>query len=129
MYLDWIEDPDKDKCSKCWLKEEYCFCEQMPDPKLKHKLVCYMAVNEIKRHMSSNTGKIIPLWGGHLICEGANDDEKILKSLICQEKTPVILFPADDAVPISTFKNKGELMIIALDGSWKEAKRMNGKLS
>ena len=50
MYLDWIEDPDKDKCSKCWLKEEYCFCEQMPDPKLKHKLVCYMAVNEIKRH-------------------------------------------------------------------------------
>ena len=82
MYLDWVNDEDKEKCSRCWLKEEYCFCEKMPDPKLRHKLVCYMAVNEIKKHMSSNTGKIIPLWGGQLICEGAYDDERRLKSIL-----------------------------------------------
>ena len=128
MYLDWVNDEDKEKCSRCWLKEEYCFCEKMPDPKLRHKLVCYMAVNEIKKHMSSNTGKIIPLWGGQLICEGAYDDERRLKSILSSSQNPVILFPADNAVPITNFKNKGELTIIALDGSWKEAKRMNGKL-
>ena len=48
-----------------------------------------------------------------------------MDKLIKEAENPVILFPSSDAVPASSIKDQGNLLIIVLDGSWKDAKRMN----
>ena len=72
---------------------------------------------------------MVMLWGGDLICEGVKEDESKLEKLIKEAATPVILFSSADAVSPTCLKGEGPLLIIVLDGSWNEAKRMNAKLN
>ena len=44
--------------------------------------MCYIGNREICHHDSSNTGKLLLLWGGVLIVEGVKKDEKRLDQLI-----------------------------------------------
>ena len=45
--------------------------------------------------------------------------------MIEDHKSPLVLFPSSDAVTGAQVQDKGPHLIIVLDGSWKEAKRMN----
>ena len=35
VYQKWFDNPGN-KCNKCWLMKDNCFCNDLPDPKLRH---------------------------------------------------------------------------------------------
>ena len=109
------------------MMKDNCFCNELPNPKLRHEIVLYIGNREISHHHSSNTGKLLLMWGGTLIIEGVEKDENLLDELIAQHKKPVVLFPTTDAITGNQLvqKTNEPLLIIVLDGSWNEAKRMN----
>ena len=58
--------------------KDNCFCNELPESNLKHEVVLYAGNKEIKHHHSSNTGKLLLMWGAKLIIEGVSDDERLL---------------------------------------------------
>jgi DTW domain-containing protein YfiP len=129
IFDNFIASPG-DRCSRCWMQQQYCFCEALPAViNVRHSFVLYISGKELSAHASSNTGKLLVMWGGTLICEGVPNDETKLEELL-QDKSrrPVVLFPSRDATPASptlTSNDINPLLIIALDGSWRHASRMN----
>lgn len=107
---------------------EHCFCAALPDPALRHELVLYSASKEVARHAASNTGKLVLLWGGALVCEGVEEDEAWLAERIREAEHPVVLFPASGAVRARDVREKQRLLVVVLDGSWKDAKRLNARV-
>ena len=127
MYEEFAAAPGE-KCARCWMLAEHCFCAALPDPALRHELVLYSASKEVARHAASNTGKLVLLWGGALVCEGVEEDEAWLAERIREAEHPVVLFPASGAVRARDVGGKQRLLVVVLDGSWKDAKRLNARV-
>lgn len=131
-YDAWRHSQPARVCASCWMQRACCFCAALPPPGLRHKFVLYISARELAAHASSNTGKLLLMWGGELICEGVPEDEARLDELLgSAESTPVVLFPTADAAPGSPALVSAAappLRVILLDGNWRAATRMNARI-
>tara|TARA_B110000208_G_C11645492_1_gene386061 strand:+ start:211 stop:942 length:732 start_codon:yes stop_codon:yes gene_type:complete len=120
----------------------HCFCDGfLPHAKAatQHSLLLYAASKELAAHASSNTGKLVLMWGGELVCEGVDADEARLDAWLRDAKRPVVLFPSSDATVASRTEGHallqgvgcgdGPLSIVVLDASWRGARRMNARIN
>ena len=126
----WRSAPGQ-RCSTCWMtRSSGCFCAGFDArAAAPHSLLLYCASKELASHASSNTGKLVLMWGGTLIVEGVDEDEERLDAWLRDAANPVVLFPSGEAVPASpALASDGPLSIVVIDASWRGARRMNERI-
>jgi DTW domain-containing protein YfiP len=119
------------RCATCWMtKTTGCFCDAFPaGAAAPHSLLLYCASKELAAHASSNTGKLVLMWGGTLIVEGVEEDEAIFDVWLRDAVNPVVLFPSAEAMPASpALVSDGPLSVVVIDASWRGARRMNDRI-
>jgi DTW domain-containing protein YfiP len=134
-------------CDYCWAREEFCMCGKFKvanwtGVKKNIELVFLMTYREFYR--SSNTAKVVlnTLPNTKFLLKGLPIHDEILKNMLVTDdthevyvmfpstgslpihKTPLVLQPTDQVVDGIVDDNK-KYTIIVLDGTWREARRMN----
>lgn len=119
-------------CSTCWLLPGACVCDRMrrfPDAKLKVAVL----LSEQEWGRASNSGSIIArtYGGGEMFMRGLKrDDQRLREQINDPTVTTAILWPSESAMTASELnalaseRTEGRVRLIALDGTWAQARRM-----
>ncbi|USD66585.1 tRNA-uridine aminocarboxypropyltransferase [Vibrio sp. SCSIO 43136] len=124
------------RCELCMVAKEHCICDHQPDIETDIAAMVIMSDNEILK--PSNTGRLIAdvVKECHAFEWSRTEPSAELLALInSPDYQPVIIFPEqyvdDRARLVHSFKQDTErfssqpkLLLIFLDGSWKEARKM-----
>ena len=127
----------KDRCAKCVLKNEFCVCQRLremarPDP----DFTVVALMNQREQYRSSNTVKVIDgVLGGTTLINGVEEDEKRFREMLDEYKDRCfVLFPSEDSVEYNEMPKDalnragGKILIIVVDGTWSQARRLNLKI-
>ena len=128
-------------CKNCWSYNPICICNEVPQR--KSRIPCERII--LWTHHSewgspSNTGSVLPLLleNTQLMMKGLHDEE--FQNILCSDPTiqPIVLWPNvnkhSDAGPSSIrYVSVDDLigkkiMLLAIEGTWRQARRMVAKL-
>ncbi|CAH0539895.1 hypothetical protein VMF7928_02512 [Vibrio marisflavi CECT 7928] len=122
-----------ERCQHCQIAKKFCICEYQPKPSEKVSALILVNVNELLK--PSNTGRLIAdvIDDCHVYQWSRTEpDTQLLKILQDDSYQPIVVFPEEyvenrerllDSSRLITFADKKPLLIF-LDGSWREARRM-----
>lgn len=127
-----------DRCIHCCIATPFCICEYQPDIKTDIAVLLLMSENEVLK--PSNTGRLIADTVKQTFCfqwSRTQPDAELLALLNRSDYQPVIVFPEEYVEnpnrvvkDSSSLRDSGKtLLLIFLDGSWREARRMFRKSS
>jgi len=116
------------RCTRCFLKPALCMCSELPRVATHTRVVVIM--HGFEEHKSTNTGRlaISSLENSELVRFGA-ENPPLSHNPWQADRVPVILFPVSGAQPISDFKNQKNLVLVALDGNWRQAARLRKRFA
>jgi len=130
----------KQRCKACWLLKRECLCEGVVPVKLPIDFNVWLHYKEYLR--ISNTGHLLTLAhpGSRLLVEGREADDARLAQLeaaaIRDPFSVVALMPCAGALSVAELKQKrrehgttGRLQVILLDGTWRQARALNRRVS
>eukprot|EP00624_Nannochloropsis_granulata_P007776 evm.model.NODE_9480_length_2484_cov_12.941627.1 len=128
------------RCKACWLLKRECLCGGVVPVKLPIDFNVLLHYKEYLR--ISNTGHLLTLAhpGSHLLVEGKVADDARLAELeaaaIRDPFSVVALMPCAGALSVAELKQKrtehgtkGRLQVILLDGTWRQARALNRRVS
>ena len=130
----------KNRCPDCMLKRDICVCEQLSNLRVQQSewpVDFVILMNHKEWLRASNTAKIISrILGARIFVSGDMDDEAEFESLVEQRQSnAVVLFPSDVATTWESFREtpqriheKGRTLVIVVDGTWGQARRLNQKI-
>ncbi|NNN43709.1 MULTISPECIES: tRNA-uridine aminocarboxypropyltransferase [Vibrio] len=120
------------RCSFCHVPQAHCLCEFQPDMETHVAVMLLVSENEVFK--PSNTGRLIAdtvketyVYQWHR----TEPDPQMLSLLSDPHFLPILVFPAQTeqdrerqlgAIP--QLKGNQKLLLIFIDGSWREAKRI-----
>ena len=92
--------------------------------KTRTRLVAVSHQKELGRN--SNSARLIPLCltDGHMVIRGRRDDVVDANSVAPTVFRHLVLFPAEDAVPLNTVSENEPINLAIPDGNWGQARRM-----
>jgi DTW domain-containing protein YfiP len=121
-----------DRCSSCQTAKAYCICHAKPISSQRVSVLLLLSDNEVLK--PSNTGRLIAdtISDTHVFQWNRTEPNPQLLDLLSHpDFYPLILFPQDyvdhdermhsTSTPLPEGKT---LLLILLDGSWREARRM-----
>ena len=117
------------RCARCRMLGGLCVCPLMPAPKLvtRTRLVLIIHRDEVRK--PTNTGRLGAecLASSETVVRGFEGEPSA--PLALAGTRPVLLFPADDAVPLDQLV-AGELPVtlIVPDGTWRQAQRVRTRV-
>lgn len=105
---------------------EQCFCDELRPMETATKLALVMHRREEKK--PTNTGRIglLALAHSELFVRGHADAPADLSTLVTPERRLLLLFPREDAVPLTSEFVAGDprpITLIVPDGTWSQARR------
>ncbi|QXO19313.1 MULTISPECIES: tRNA-uridine aminocarboxypropyltransferase [Vibrio] len=120
------------RCPFCHVAEAHCLCPHQPDVETGVAVMLIVSENEVFK--PSNTGRLIAdtiketyVYQWHR----TEPDEKMLALLTHPDYYPVLVFPAQDEADkprvlddVTATINGRKPLLILIDGSWREAKRI-----
>ena len=128
----------KNRCPACMLKLNICICENLDRLRIDSEqfpIDVVVLMNHKEWLRASNTAKIISrILGARVFVSGDTEDERDFDALIAQRRhNAVVLFPSDLAVTwdeVGRIGNTpdGRTLVIVLDGTWGQARRLNQKI-
>lgn len=122
-----------DRCKQCQIAKQYCVCAFQPEASDRVSALILLSENEILK--PSNTGRLIAdtIRDCHVFqWHRTEPKEKLLAILKDERYQPIVIFPEEyvedkqrlfDSSTYQVNPNKRPLLIF-LDGSWREARRM-----
>jgi DTW domain-containing protein len=122
------------RCRQCQVAKQYCLCAVKPIPQQGVSVLLLLSENEVLK--PSNTGRLVAdvISDTHAIQWSRTNPEDELLAIINNPKYfPIILFPEqyveDRARLVTTTSDLSiepdkNILLILLDGSWREARRM-----
>ncbi len=117
------------RCERCRMLGGLCVCPLMPAPKLvtRTRLVLIIHRDEVRK--PTNTGRLGALCLAHSETVVRGHEDEPSAPLALAGTRPVMLFPADDAVPLDQLVG-GELPVtlIVPDGTWRQAQRVRTRV-
>ena len=129
----------KNRCVACMLKRNICICPKLDSLKFDaHELPVDVAIlmNHKEWLRASNTAKIISrILGARVFVAGDESDETDFQNLVNQRiRNAVVLFPSDtaitwDCLEETDMKSEGRKLVIVIDGTWGQARRLNQKIA
>jgi len=108
-----------------------CICALIPEPRLvtRTQLVLFLHHREEKK--PTNTGRLAAecLASSTVIVRGRRDEEDA-PCTFDPTTIPVLLFPADDAMPLADFAKTAEkpLTLVVPDGNWRQASKVRARV-
>ncbi|OLQ88371.1 DTW domain-containing protein [Vibrio panuliri] len=122
-----------ERCQYCQVAANNCICDYQPQ--IESDVAVMLIVSENEVFKPSNTGRLIldTIQEGYAFQWNRTDpDPKMLALLQDPSYQPLLVFPADYVEnkqrvvhqPLNQFCDNKKPLIILLDGSWREARRM-----
>lgn len=117
-----------DPCKVCFMHLDLCLCSLIPSVELSTKLTLVIHHRELKR--TSNTGQLAleALKNSSLKVRGLKDDPLNLTEILDPDYETLLLFPSDDAAPLTTDLIKSftkKIHLIVPDGNWRQASKVH----
>ena len=105
-----------------------CICGLLPRLHTRTRLMVIMHYREERK--PTNTGRLAARCVADSRVHIVGDRERPLpEPLLAADEQPLLLFPADDAVPIATFANSDRpVTLIVPDGNWRQASKMHARV-
>ncbi|KOO03460.1 tRNA-uridine aminocarboxypropyltransferase [Vibrio nereis] len=121
------------RCQFCQVSEKHCICEHQPNIQSDIAVMLLVSDNEVFK--PSNTGRLIldTVQEGYVFQWSRTEpDQEMLKLLSNEDYQPIVIFP-DEYVDNKSrliagnareFCSDKKPLLIFLDGSWREARRI-----
>lgn len=110
------------RCKRCLILEKWCVCGVLPTVNTRTEVV--IVRHERESWKSTGTARIAELAMPKLrIIEYREDAEPALSALPAEVQGAHLLFPTDSTTPFTEVKK-----IILIDGTWRQTRKMYGKL-
>ncbi|WP_211263048.1 tRNA-uridine aminocarboxypropyltransferase [Vibrio hepatarius] len=121
------------RCQYCQVSQTHCICQHQPD--IESDVAVMLLVSENEVFKPSNTGRLIldTVKEGYVYQWNRTEPDPQMLDLLEDERyQPIVVFPEDyvedparliDEAPRS-FCNGKKPLLIFLDGSWREARRI-----
>lgn len=128
----------RDICSRCSRPANVCLCDCLPETPLRCSADVVVIQHPDEAKKGIRTSQLLPgvlasieIYGGRTLDEHP-DAHKLLSgghAHLC----PVLLYPADDAIPLdrpgglaqlNALRGDRRLVLVAIDGTWRKAKAM-----
>jgi DTW domain-containing protein len=118
----------KNPCPTCFLNETRCLCALIPKLTVRTQLALVIHVKELKR--TTNTGRLAlaALTNSEMYVRGETEHPLDFVRLLRPDHQPLLFFPADDAVELSSsFVTKFDkpIRLIVPDGNWRQASKIH----
>ncbi|KAF4651523.1 hypothetical protein FOL47_000328 [Perkinsus chesapeaki] len=138
------------RCTSCAMKKNLCVCDELrslrPSEQQREMLdfdvAVYMHAKE--RYRASNTGKVLEkLYDAKIYLDSVDEDMQALQEDIDAHRNRCcVLFPSEDSRTVEELRSEGvitrpcqsdceegqRLLIILVDGTWKQAKRLQKRV-
>lgn len=116
------EDHLPGRCPRCWLRQQWCVCEQIPqiDSKVGFQIVRHV----LEGRKSTNTVRVAALALSRCEVWDYDGPDTALDARLSALTEPCLLFPGAEppSGPLN-FEN-----VVVLDGTWRQARKMIRKL-
>src|SRR5678816_544974 len=117
----------KGRCAQCRMHESLCICGLVTPLETRTRLVLVMHRAEARK--STNTGALAArcIARSEIIVRGREDHPSVF---VADAKTrPVLLFPHEDAVPLSRFSaSETPITLVVPDGTWRQASKVRARV-
>jgi DTW domain-containing protein YfiP len=123
------------QCDRCKLHPRFCLCPHLQPLTLRTRVEVVIHQRETVR--SSNTAQLVPLTltesALHIHGLPPPDHELDLSSLADPARAVFVLFPSDDSLPLDqaaaqAAQENRPITLVAIDGSWRQARRMSKRI-
>ncbi|MBI1945560.1 MAG: DTW domain-containing protein [Deltaproteobacteria bacterium] len=111
------------RCGVCRLPRPLCVCSSLPSLAVCTRVL--VVVHREEERKPTNTGLLAArcLRGARVAVVG--DRARPLPARLLEEgERAVLLFPADDALPIARYADGAPLTLVVPDGNWRQAARI-----
>lgn len=117
-----------DRCETCSMHETLCICALVPRLATRTRLQLILHYREERR--PTNTGQLATRCLQDSAIAIVGDRARPLElAAIADREQPLLLYPADDAVPITEFADSARpVVLIVPDGSWRQASKMRKRI-
>lgn len=117
-----------ERCPTCRMHETLCICELVPRLETRTRLQLIVHCREETK--PTNTGQLAARCLVHSAVSIVGDRARPLALAAATEcEQPLLLFPAEDAVPITTFAaSERPVVLIVPDGNWRQASKMRKRI-
>lgn len=135
----------KGRCQNCVLRESFCVCSKLGNLEMHASDLDFTVVvlmNQREKYRSSNTAKVIEkILNAKIFIDGLDDDFIEFQKLVSENlNNCFVLFPSEDALDFPSFArnekascssrlDSRKTLIIVVDGTWRQARRLNQKIS
>lgn len=116
------------RCDACHMHHTLCVCALLPALSPRTRLSLLIHYREARKPTNSGQLAARCLQGSAINIVG--DRQRPLSlPLVHEHEQGILLFPAEDAVPIETFANSVRpLVLIVPDGNWRQASKMRARV-
>ncbi|HEY0715599.1 MAG TPA: tRNA-uridine aminocarboxypropyltransferase, partial [Polyangia bacterium] len=133
------------RCPACRLQRRICVCGSLP--RLPTRTSVVLLMHQLEARKPTNTGRIALrcLPNSRYLVHGRDDqtflhasdpdvvpdDRRVDSAWLRQAARPVLLYPGEDARPLSTFADAAgpPLTLIVPDATWSQAARMRKRMA
>lgn len=118
------------RCPGCRLHPGLCACALIPKIAARTRLVLVIHRTELRK--TTNTGRLATqcLVNSELVVRG--DDEPTAPMVFGDDVAPVLLFPADDAIPLDVLVPRlggKPVVLVVPDGTWRQAAKARNRVA
>jgi DTW domain-containing protein len=117
-----------ERCECCRMHRTLCICALVPRLATRTRLAVLLHYREARK--PTNTGQLAARCLVRGSVEIVGDQDRPLRlPAIGQDELAVLLYPGDDAVPISDFAGSAKpIVLIVPDGTWRQASKMRRRI-
>lgn len=118
------------RCPRCHMLGELCVCSLIPQPPLvtRTRVVLFIHRNEDRR--TTNTGRLaLECLANSAVVVRGHQDQPDAPFVPEPGTRPLLLFPADDAVPLDTLPPSAHpVTLLVPDGNWRQASKVRARI-
>ena len=116
------------RCATCQMHSTLCVCELIPRIQTRARLSLLIHYREARK--PTNTGQLAARCLVRSSIGIVGDRSPLPLPLVGDNEQGILLFPAEDAVPIASFSNSSKpLVLIVPDGNWRQASKMRNRIA
>lgn len=122
-----MTDARPQRCSRCRMLPWHCFCDRLRPIPVSTRVVVVMHQRELAKVTNSGRLVALALQDARLVLHGQPGPPTRVDGLADPARRACVLFPADDAPPLSREDAQADgrpLTLVVPDGTWRQAQRM-----
>jgi len=115
---------NEDRCERCYLRKEVCYCAELPKIELKTRVAILMHWSEFKA--TTNTGRWVNLIlpNSEIRLRGQKSAPMSLAGLWDKSTQPLFLYPSENSEVLSPKHFEKPVTLIVPDGKWRQASKV-----